>query len=187
MKEIVELHGGTVRAKSAGEGKGATFIVTLPVLALKSESSRFHPTSASDAPVDIGLIDLSGLKILFVDDEPDARGLVKRLLEECGAEVTLAENAAQALAAASECEPDVIISDIGMPEVDGYEFLRKLRMKNDAAAKAPAIALTAFARSEDRTRALRAGYINHVAKPIEPSELLATIAVVAGRVGEAQS
>ena len=187
VKEIVELHGGTVRAKSAGEGKGAAFVVILPILALKNGPKRYHPTAANDAPVDIGLIDLSGLKILFVDDEADARGLVKRLLEECGAQVTLAENAAQALDAASECEPDVIISDIGMPEVDGYEFLRKLRMKNDPAAKAPAIALTAFARSEDRTRALQAGYINHVSKPIEPSELLATIAVVAGRVGEAQS
>jgi PAS domain S-box-containing protein len=184
VKEIVELHGGTVRAKSAGEGKGATFVVTLPLLILQSESNRFPPRAWSDAPAEMRLTDLSGLKILFVDDEPDARGLVKRLLEECGARVTLAESALQGLDAATACEPDVIISDIGMPEVDGYEFLRKLRMKNDPSAKTPAIALTAFARSEDRTRALRAGYINHVAKPIEPCELLATIAVVTGRVGE---
>jgi CheY-like chemotaxis protein/two-component sensor histidine kinase len=189
VKEIVELHGGTVRAKSAGEGKGAAFIVTLPLLVLKSspKRSRSHPTAPSDAPVEIALTDLSGLKILFVDDEPDARALVKRLLEECGAEVTTAASALQALDLLTACKPQLVISDIGMPNIDGYEFLRKLRMRSDASAKVPAIALTAFARSEDRTRALRAGYINHVAKPIEPSELLATIAVVSGRVNRMHS
>ena len=109
---------------------------------------------------------------------------MKRLLEECGAEVTTAESAAQALERIGECEPNLLISDIGMPDVDGYEFLRRLRRTRTPWANVPAIALTAFARSEDRTRALRAGYISHVAKPIEPSELLATIAVVVGRVGD---
>jgi PAS domain S-box-containing protein len=189
VKEIVELHGGTVRAKSAGEGKGAAFIVTLPLLVLKSTTkrSRSHPTAPSDAPVEIALTDLSGLKILFVDDEPDARALVKRLLEECGAEVTTAASALQALDLLTACKPQLVISDIGMPDIDGYEFLRKLRQRSEPSAKVPAIALTAFARSEDRTRALRAGYINHVAKPIEPSELLATIAVVSGRVSRIHS
>jgi PAS domain S-box-containing protein len=186
VKEIVELHGGTVRAKSAGEGKGAAFVVTLPVLLLKNraEPTRVHPTSASAVTVDVGLTNLSGLKVLFVDDEPDARALVKRLLEECGADVTTADSATQALDLVRHCDPDVVISDIGMPEIDGYEFLRQLRMKSHPSSSVPAIALTAFARTEDRTRALRAGYISHVAKPIEPSELLATIAVVAGRVGK---
>ncbi len=189
VKEIVELHGGTVRAKSAGEGKGAAFVVTLPLLVLKSATKRgrSHPTAPSDAPVEITLTDLSGLKILFVDDEPDARELVKRLLEECGAEVTTASSALQALDLLTVCKPQLVISDIGMPDVDGYEFLRQFRMRSERSATVPAIALTAFARSEDRTRALRAGYINHVAKPIEPSELLATIAVVSGRVSKTHS
>jgi CheY-like chemotaxis protein len=185
VKEIVELHGGTVRAKSAGDGTGAAFIVALPMLVLKSRAEpRVHPTAPSAIPIDAGLTDLSGLKVLFVDDEPDARGLVKRLLEECGAEVVTAENATEALALSGQCQPDLIISDIGMPDIDGYEFLRKLRKSSGIAASVPAIALTAFARSEDRTRALRAGYFHHVSKPIEPSELLATIAVVAGRLTE---
>jgi CheY-like chemotaxis protein len=185
----VELHGGTVRAKSAGEGQGAAFIVTLPLLVLKraTKRSRSHPTATSDAPVGIALTDLSGLKVLFVDDEPDARALVKRLLEECGAEVTTASSALQALDLLAGFKPELVISDIGMPDIDGYEFLRKLRTRSDPSARIPAIALTAFARSEDRTRALRAGYINHVAKPIEPSELLATIAVVSGRVSRIES
>jgi PAS domain S-box-containing protein len=183
-KEIIELHGGTIRAKSAGEG--ATFVLTLPVLILEGARgpARVHPTAPSAIPLEAGLTELSGLKVLFVDDEPDARGLVKRLLEECGAEVITAPNAQEALDLSAQCVPDIVISDIGMPDIDGYEFLRKLRASNQLSAAVPAIALTAFARSEDRTRALRAGFISHVAKPIEPSELLATVAVVAGRISE---
>jgi CheY-like chemotaxis protein len=98
-----------------------------------------------------------------------------------------AESAQQALDLAKRDKPDVVISDIGMPEMDGYEFLRQFRLAGESYLKVPAIALTAFARSEDRTRALRAGFISHVAKPIEPSELLATIAVVAGRVNQSHN
>jgi PAS domain S-box-containing protein len=182
-KEIVELHGGTIHAMSAGEGKGAEFVVELPLLVFRRRlEARVHPTAPSAIPIDAGSTELSGLKILFVDDEPDARGLVKRLLEECGAEVVTAESASQALELVTRYSPNLVISDVGMPEVDGYEFLRKLRKSDHVSATVPAIALTAFARSEDRTRALRAGYIHHVAKPIEPSELLATIAAVSGRV-----
>jgi PAS domain S-box-containing protein len=189
VKEIVELHGGTVSATSGGEGKGAAFTVTLPLSALHKSArpGRSIRTRPGGAPVEVALIDLSGLKILFVDDEPDARGLVKRLLEECGAEVTTAASAMQALELLVASDHHLVISDIGMPDVDGYEFLRQLRMRNERSATVPAIALTAFARSEDRTRALRAGYINHVAKPIEPSELLATIAAVSGRVSKIRS
>jgi CheY-like chemotaxis protein len=182
-KEIVELHGGTIHAMSAGEGKGAEFVVELPLLVFRRRlEARVHPTAPSAIPIEAGSTELSGLKILFVDDEPDARGLVKRLLEECGAEVVTAESASQALELVTRYSPNLVISDVGMPEVDGYEFLRKLRKSDHVSATVPAIALTAFARSEDRTRALRAGYIHHVAKPIEPSELLATIAAVSGRV-----
>jgi CheY-like chemotaxis protein len=183
-KEIVELHGGSIRAKSPGDGRGSAFTVSLPlrVFKRKLEGPRMHPTAPSSIPIDVGLTDLSGLKILFVDDEADARGLVKRLLEECGAEVVTAESAVHALDLVTHFTPNLVISDVGMPEVDGYEFLRRLRQSEHISATVPAIALTAFARSEDRTRALRAGYIHHVAKPIEPSELLATIAAVSGRV-----
>jgi PAS domain S-box-containing protein len=182
-KEIVELHGGTIHATSAGEGQGAEFVVALPLLVFRRRhEARVHPTAPSAIPIDASLTELSGLKILFVDDEPDARGLVKRLLEDCGAEVVTADSASQALELVTRYSPNLVISDVGMPDVDGYEFLRKLRKSDHVCATVPAIALTAFARSEDRTRALRAGYIHHVAKPIEPSELLATIAAVSGRV-----
>jgi PAS domain S-box-containing protein len=186
VKEIVELHGGTVRAKSAGVRQGATFIVTLPLLIFrrKADAPSVHPTAPSALPIQTDFTKLSGLKILFVDDEPDARNLVKRLLEQYGAEVAIAENATVALDRIVHFCPDLLISDIGMPNVDGYEFLRRLRSSRDETAMVPAIALTAFARSEDRTRALLAGYMHHVSKPIEPSELLATIAVVSGRVGD---
>lgn len=184
VKEIVELHGGSVRAKSAGVGQGATFIVTLPLLLFKRKADvpTAHPTAPSALPIQADFTKLSGLKILFVDDEPDARNLVKRLLEQYGADVATAENATVALDRIVHFRPDLLISDIGMPNVDGYEFLRRLRSSKDETAMVPAIALTAFARSEDRTRALLAGYTHHVAKPIEPSELLATIAVVSGRL-----
>ncbi len=184
VKEIVELHGGTVRAKSAGVGQGATFIVTLPLLLFKRQDDvpSVHPTAPSALPIQSDFTKLSGLKILFVDDEPDARTLVRRLLEQYGAEVATAENATAALDQIVHFRPDLLISDIGMPTVDGYELLRRLRSSKDETAMVPAIALTAFARYEDRTRALLAGYTHHVAKPIEPSELLATIAVVSGRL-----
>ena len=186
VKEIIELHGGSVRAKSAGEGQGATFVVTLPLLVFKHppEAERVHPAAPSVMPIQADMTKLAGLKILFVDDEPDSRLLVKRLLERYGAEVVAAENALAALELILRFRPDLIISDIGMPEIDGYEFLRRVRSSIAEAATIPAIALTAFARSEDRTRALLAGYIHHVSKPIEPSELLATIAAVSGRIGD---
>jgi len=119
-----------------------------------------------------------------VDDVDDARELIKRVLVECDAEVTTAGSAEEGLSVLATCEPDVLVSDIGMPDVDGYEFLRRLRALGGAAGKIPAVALTAFARSEDRVRALRAGYQVHVSKPVEPSELIATIASVMGRSAE---
>ncbi len=184
VKEITELHGGSVRAKSAGVGQGATFIVTLPLLLFKRKADvpTVHPTAPSALPIQADFTKLSGLKILFVDDEPDSRNLVRRLLEQYGAEVATAENATVALDQIVRFRPDLLVSDIGMPNVDGYEFLRRSRSSKDETAMVPAIALTAFARSEDRTRAMLAGYTHHVAKPIEPSELLATIAVVSGRL-----
>jgi CheY-like chemotaxis protein len=185
VKQLVELHGGNIQAESAGEGKGAAFTIRMPLRTAKFEGRQRNASHAANESPDAVGSDLSSLNVMVVDDEPDARDLMKRLLCEWGAQVVTAESADQALSLIEAQPPDVLVSDIGMPSVDGYEFLRKVRkMDAAAAAKIPAIALTAFARSEDRTRALRAGYIAHVAKPIDPSELLATIAVVAGRLTE---
>ncbi|MEP6943405.1 MAG: ATP-binding protein [Betaproteobacteria bacterium] len=187
VKTLVELHGGTVSAHSEGEGCGATFRVMIPVTVLHSASQevpRSHPRAASSSPQDVKMVDLSGLKVLVVDDEPDARELIKRVLAECQAEVITAGNAVDALERVRGDRPHVLVSDIGMPGVDGYELLKRIRALGESGGgRLPAIALTAFARSEDRTRALRAGFQIHVAKPVEPSELIATVAMVAGRTG----
>jgi PAS domain S-box-containing protein/excisionase family DNA binding protein len=208
VKQLVELHGGTVRAHSEGEGKGATFVIQLPRLqprpgdggegdhALAGDCGRdalMHDSigGGGDAALPpLERTDLSSLKVLLVEDEPDACDMVERVLVECGAEVCAVGSAAEALELLRSGDgetrlPDVLVSDIGMPQTDGYELLHQVRQLPDPrAARIPAIALTAFARSEDRTRALRAGYVAHVPKPLEPSELVATIAVVAGRVDQ---
>jgi PAS domain S-box-containing protein/excisionase family DNA binding protein len=210
VKQLVELHGGTVRAHSEGEGKGATFMIQLPRLqarfgdageggqglaeagardALTRDSMGGGGGGGDAALPPLERSDLSSVKVLLVEDEPDACEMVERVLVECGAEVCAVGSAAEALQVLGADDesrlPDVLVSDIGMPQTDGYELLRQVRQLPDSrAARIPAIALTAFARSEDRTRALRAGYVAHVPKPLEPSELLATIAVVAGRAGQ---
>lgn len=184
VKSLVELHGGLVRAKSPGEGQGATFIVNLPLAPLRSDEVRQHPTSPGATSVDCETLHLEGICVLVVDDEHDARKLIQRVLTECRAKVFTAANANEGLAMLKQHKPDVLISDIGMPETDGYEFLRHVRrLLPEKGGKVPAIALTAFARSEDRTRAMMAGYQIHIAKPIETQELLATVASLAGRTG----
>jgi CheY-like chemotaxis protein len=187
VKHLVELHGGTVRAESAGEGHGATFVVRLPLSVVRSgrrSEERVHPQTPDPHFSDFKLADLSGIKVLVVDDEADARDLIKRVLEECGAEVLTAGSATEALRMVEENKPHVLVSDIGMPGTDGYEFLRRVRALGEAkGGKVHAIALTAFARSEDRTRALRAGFIYHVSKPVEPSELIAIVASASDRTG----
>jgi CheY-like chemotaxis protein/two-component sensor histidine kinase len=188
VRQLVELHGGSVRAKSPGEGRGATFVVMLPVAALHEDAEaaagRGHPAAPSAAASPCGEADLTGVRVLVVDDEPDARDLVRRFLERCGARVRLAGSAAEALEVLAADAPDVLISDIGMPGVDGYDLLRRVRALPDPAARrTPAVALTAFARSEDRTRAMLAGYNVHLSKPLEPAELAATVASLMGRTG----
>ena len=182
VKHIVELHGGTVEASSDGEGQGATFRVRLPVVVSRWNPDRphEHPRSSQRPAVPFVNADLSNLLVLVVDDDPDSRDLLHRLLSDCGATVTAAASASEALAATDNQRPDLLISDIGMPEIDGYQLLRSLRANSDV--RFPAIALTAFARSEDRTRALLAGFVAHVSKPVEPAELIATVAAVSGRV-----
>ncbi len=180
VKHLVELHGGTVHAESAGEGKGATFSVRLPVAALRAVHLAEHLRIASPALANYLIADLSGLRVVVVDDDPDTRTLVAKVLSDCGAHVVSASSAAAALALVAQARPAVLLTDIGMPELDGYGLLRRMRAAYGA-DPIPAIALTAFARAEDRTRALREGFRLHLAKPVEPAELVASVASVAGR------
>jgi CheY-like chemotaxis protein len=185
VKSLVELHGGSVSAKSAGKDQGATFCIELPLMVFDSSLSsvaREHPRTGGAQASTLDHPSLHGLTVLAVDDEPDARNLVRRVLEDCGARVLLAESAEEGLAVLRRERPDMLVSDIGMPGEDGYEFIRKVRqLPADEGGRTPAAALSAFARAEDRTRALRAGYQTHIAKPVEPTELTAVIASLAGR------
>lgn len=178
VKQLVELHGGSVTAESAGDGCGATFIISLPLRAVPDlgPPSREHPTSARAPLLRPPQISLAGVRVLVIDDEPDARDLVLSVLVDAAAEVITASSADAGLALLKSERPDVIVSDIGMPERDGYDFIRDVRaLSASEGGRTPAVALTAFARSEDRTRAMLAGYHVHVPKPIEPQELVATV------------
>jgi len=183
-KHLVDLHGGTLRAASLGEGRGATFTVELPMIVVHPadvREPRAHPAAAPGWAVSAGLPDLSGLLVLAVDDHADALDLVRRVLEDCGARVTTAASAAEALAVIARETPNVLVTDIGMPGSDGYDLLKRVRELGPHYAAIPAIALTAFARPEDRTKVLRAGFRLHMAKPVEPVELCVTVANAAGR------
>ncbi|MEZ5284598.1 MAG: CHASE3 domain-containing protein [Vicinamibacterales bacterium] len=185
VKNLVEMHGGSVEASSEGEGRGSVFTVRLPP-ALATDVAAVDDTPgaviASAAP-DMGKV-LRGLRVLVLDDEPDARELVQWFLENAGAEARVAGSVDEALRLLSEgLVPDVIVSDIGMPDRDGYDFMQRVRQMNGPAADVPAAALTALARAEDRKRALLAGYQTHLAKPVDPTELIALVASLAGRTG----
>jgi signal transduction histidine kinase/CheY-like chemotaxis protein len=188
VRQLVELHGGTVGVESEGDGMGATFVVQLPLMAARpaaEEAVRTHPTAGGKISLD-SPPSLAGLRILVVDDEPDARELLRELLERCGSEVTTAESASAALQAIGRSRPDVLISDIGMPEEDGYALIQKVRAAEASPGeRIPAIALTAYARAQDRVRALSAGFNVHVPKPIEPVELIVVVASLTGRTGVA--
>jgi signal transduction histidine kinase len=184
VKQLVDVHGGQVRAKSPGEGLGATFIISLPLPLARADAhpARHHPTTPSPDSAPCPPIDLAGLTVLVVDDESDARLLVVRILQACHANALTAASSADALDLLQRSRPDVLISDIGMPDEDGYELIRKVRaLPPDRGGKTPAVAVTAFARSEDRRRALLAGFQLHLAKPIEPAELTTVVASLAGR------
>lgn len=187
VRHLVEMHGGTVSAMSDGEGHGSTFTVMLPispVYRVDPSGGRVHPAARDLLPPlddDCGE-NLKGLRILVVDDEPDTRELLKQGLEYCGANVSVVGSAAEALDAVMSKVPDVLISDIGMPGIDGYDLIRQVRgLPRDRGGKIPAIALTAYTRTEDRLQSLRAGYDMHVPKPVELAELVAVAATVVRR------
>ena len=185
VRHLVELHGGTVNATSEGEGKGATFTVMLPITPLyhiDSAVGRVHPAARDLLPPDEGTDRLDGLDILVVDDEPDTRELLKQGLEFCGAKVRVAGSAPEAVDSIMASIPDILISDVGMPGIDGYDLIRQIRgLPPERGGKVAAIALTAYTRIEDRLHALRAGYDMHVPKPVELAELVAVAASVARR------
>lgn len=185
VKSLVELHGGTVWARSAGERQGTTVTVQLPLTVVHQDTKArtpLHPRTTHVVAMSAAAPELAGIKVLVVDDQSDARDLIKRVLEDCAAEVITAGTVAEALVLVETRKPDVLVSDIGMPDADGFELIRRVRaLGPQRGGRVPAIALTAFARSEDRTHALRAGFLVHVSKPVDPSELVATVASVAGR------
>ena len=183
VRHLVELHGGTVRAASDGTDRGATFTVSLPIAATRPglPDARVHPTVHGRVPFDVPP-NLAGVQVLVVDDEPDARTLVASVLEQCGASVHAVASVAEALEAFERARPDVLVSDIGMPGEDGYALIRKIRARRaEDGGRVPAAALTAYARTEDRMRALSAGFQLHVPKPVEPAELATVVATLAGR------
>jgi PAS domain S-box-containing protein len=205
VRHLVEAHGGSVHAYSAGEGQGATFTVDLPLPAeaepdatpaaddaegARGEGSHGTPAESSSS-ADAGeavLPPLVGLRILLVDDEEDTLEMLKMFMRRAGAEVTAASTAVAALEVLERVRPDVIVADIGMPDVDGYEFLRRLRARGaDRGGQTPAVALTAYAAESDRLRALRTGFHAHLTKPLDPAALINTLVNLAGRPAPRES
>ncbi len=179
VRHLVELHGGSVRAQSAGEGKGARFVVRLPIVA--PAATKAVPDPATQAP-QAERISLAGVKVLVVDDDPDAQMLLQAILEGYGASVVAVGSAQAVMDAMDQALPDVLISDIGMPGEDGYTLLRRVRARGaENGGQTPAAAVTAFAHADDRIRALAAGFQFHLSKPIEAAELVRTVAVLSGR------
>ena len=183
-KQLVELHGGTIRASSAGEGHGATFFVDLPLAAVpaRDDAAPAAPASADRSrPQSPAPRTLDGVHVFVVDDEADGRELLRRVLEDQAATVTALSSGEEALSELRRVKPHLIVSDIGMPVMDGYQLMRTLRAGEAKGEKIPAVALTAFARAEDRKRALLAGYQAHLAKPFDVAELVLVAADLAKR------
>lgn len=181
VRHVVEMHGGNVQARSEGEGKGATFVVMLPMIGIPMADNNGHKDGAVDVSRDgvsmERVPELKGVSVLIVDDELETRELLVEVLSRCGAEVRASSSAHDALEALQSWKADVLISDIGMPGEDGYDLIRQVRkMDADHGGCIPAVALTAYARGEDRIRALSAGFQMHVSKPVEPVELAAVVA-----------
>jgi PAS domain S-box-containing protein len=181
VKNLAEVHGGSVQASSAGVGRGATFTIALPLIRSTHERRTTEPADAGTRSKAL----LADVVVMVVDDEADARDLVQRLLEDAGASVSACDTAEAALQTIQDgLVPDVIVSDVAMPEQDGYDFMKRVRQMQAPMSSVPAAALTALARVADRRRALLAGFQTHLTKPVDPAELVATVASLAGRTGK---
>jgi len=188
VRHLVEMHGGTVHVENIGENEGAIFTVRLPLISMRStdlksadDQGREHPTGGGNVPFDCPQ-ELEGLHILVVEDEEDSRVLIATVLEHCGAKVTTASSVTEAYQALLEHRPDILLSDLGMPGEDGYSLIKRVRsLPPEQGGNTPAAALTAYARVEDRMKVLRAGFQIHLPKPVEPAELVAVVANLAGR------
>ncbi len=184
-KQLVELHGGVITAASEGEGRGATFSVQLPLSIVHLDdrtAPRIHPTAETQTGEMLSSLPrLEGVHVFAVDDEPDARELLRTVLEDQGAKVTSFASAEDVLATLKTTKPTILVCDVGMPKMDGYQLIRKLRADESRSDRIPALALTAFARAEDRKRSLIAGYQAHLAKPFDVGELILVVADLVGR------
>jgi hypothetical protein len=185
-KQLTELHGGTICAESKGQGQGATFRVLLPLSSVRPRaepSATIRPSNRVNSVVDASDSQLTGVRVLIVDDDADARVLTERVLVGFGAEPEVARGFEEALTVLERFDPHILVSDLGMPISDGFQLIREIRARGYSFQKLPAIALTAFARTEDRQKALLAGFQLHLVKPVEPGELSAAIATLVGRTG----
>jgi PAS domain S-box-containing protein len=187
VHQLVDLHGGIVSVQSEGEGKGATFTISLPFVGVISNQQDAEPAQAHDEVITLeGLPSLEGLKVLVVDDEADTRELIREVLKECGSEVITSGSVEEALIALEQHKPDILISDLGMPDEDGYSLISKIRaLPSERGGQIPAAALTAYARAEDRMRVLRSGFQFHLPKPVDSAELVTVVASLAGRAHKA--
>lgn len=185
VHQLVGLHGGHVSVASEGEGKGATFTISLPcngVVSSHDEAEPAEPVATDTINTFEGLPSLAGLTVLVVDDEADTRELIREVLQQCGSEVILSRSAAEALEALEQHKPDILISDLGMPDEDGYSLIEKIRaLPPERGGRIPAAALTAYARAEDRMRVLRSGFQFHLPKPVDSAELVTVVASLANR------
>jgi CheY-like chemotaxis protein len=191
VKQLVELHGGTVEADSPGEGEGATFTVALPIpplLLQLTDSERAEvpteSTAADKAWTELDRTMLEGVRLLVVEDDADSREMLITAFEQCGAQVSVAASASEAVEVLQRATPDAVVCDIGLPGEDGYAFIRKVRaVEAQGGSRIPALALTAYAGPEDRQKALAAGFDTHVPKPAAPAELVAKVALLVGPRG----
>jgi CheY-like chemotaxis protein len=180
VRQLVELHGGTITGASDGLGTGATFTVTLPLMFARPD--RQPPVGPIAATAPRALADLTAVRVLAVDDDADALTMVRDILEAAGATVTTASDAGSAYAELMAGSPDVLIADLGMPIVDGFQLIDRVRKSDDVGTRTvPAVALTAYARSEDRLRAISAGFQMHLAKPIDPVKLVDAVRALSRR------
>ena len=191
VHQLVDLHGGSVSVFSEGEGKGATFTVHLPfvgVISNQKDAESALPANPDQVNTFDGLPSLEGLKVLVVDDEADTRELISEVLKEVGSEVITCRSVAEALVALEQHKPDILISDLGMPDEDGYSLISKIRaLPAERGGHIPAAALTAYARAEDRMRVVRSGCQVHLPKPVDSAELVTVVASLAGRAYNNQS